>query len=273
MTVCVGIKVRDCIVFAADSAMSVIDAGPDGKPVVLNIWNHGLKVYNLYKGLPIMAMTAGMANFGSISVSNMAKDLRQNFSQNGEKGGIDPEAYSVADVAQKAGEFFYEQYQEIQPPPVSPHSFDFWIGGYGSSASHGEIWKIGILDGNSQEKTLVVDTDTDNIVVWGGQEEAISRLLLGMSPLVRQQLLNLNITEGEIGNIQDAIQTPLVDPTMPVQDAIDLAEFLVDTTKRYFAFHHGANVVGGETDIATVTKHEGFKWIKRKHYYPENLNR
>ena len=59
---------------------------------------------------------------------------------------------------------------------------------------------------------------------------------------------------------------------MPIQDAINLADFLVDVTKRYFAFHPGADIVGGSTDIATVTRHEGFKWIKRKHYYPADLN-
>jgi hypothetical protein len=59
---------------------------------------------------------------------------------------------------------------------------------------------------------------------------------------------------------------------MPVQDAINLADFLVDVTKRYFAFLPGADIVGGETDIATVTKYEGFKWIRRKHYYPASLN-
>ena len=76
-----------------------------------------------------------------------------------------------------------------------------------------------------------------------------------------------------ISHIKQQCLTPLVDSTMPVQDAINLADFLVDVTKRYFAFLPGANVVGGETDIATVTKYEGFKWIKRKHYYPDHLNR
>lgn len=62
-------------------------------------------------------------------------------------------------------------------------------------------------------------------------------------------------------------------PSMPVQDAINLADFLVNTAKGYSAFMPGGNTVGGETDIATVTKHEAFKWIKRKHYYPAYLNR
>jgi len=64
----------------------------------------------------------------------------------------------------------------------------------------------------------------------------------------------------------------LVHAAMPVVDAINLADFLVDLTKRYFRFLPGADIVGGATDIATVTKHEGFKWIRRKHYYPPELN-
>jgi hypothetical protein len=64
----------------------------------------------------------------------------------------------------------------------------------------------------------------------------------------------------------------LVWPTMPMRDAIELADFLVDTTKGFFRFLPGADVVGGDTDIAAVTKYEGFKWIRRKHFYPAALN-
>lgn len=60
---------------------------------------------------------------------------------------------------------------------------------------------------------------------------------------------------------------------MPVQDAIDLADFLVDVTKGWIRFLPGLEVVGGDTDICTVTKHEGFKWVRRKHFYPAELNR
>ncbi|PPD15135.1 MAG: hypothetical protein CTY25_07615 [Methylobacterium sp.] len=59
---------------------------------------------------------------------------------------------------------------------------------------------------------------------------------------------------------------------MPIQDAIELADFLVDVTKRYFRFKPGADTVGGDTDIAVVTRYERFKWIKRKHFYPAELN-
>ena len=85
-------------------------------------------------------------------------------------------------------------------------------------------------------------------------------------------LAQRQLTAADIMSARQQVETPLVHSSMPVQDAIDLADFLVDVTKRYFAFLPGANVVGGDTEIATVTKHEGFKWIKRKHYYPGHLN-
>ena len=59
---------------------------------------------------------------------------------------------------------------------------------------------------------------------------------------------------------------------MPIQDAIDLAEFFVDTTAMFTRFKRGAGTVGGPTESAAITKHEGFKWVRRKHYYDEALN-
>ena len=62
MTVCVAIKVHDCIVFASDSATSLSGTGQNGEPVIHNIYTYGNKVFNLHKNLPIVAMTAGMGN-------------------------------------------------------------------------------------------------------------------------------------------------------------------------------------------------------------------
>jgi hypothetical protein len=33
-----------------------------------------------------------------------------------------------------------------------------------------------------------------------------------------------------------------------------------------------AKTVGGPIEIAAITKHEGFKWIERRHFYPPELN-
>jgi hypothetical protein len=59
---------------------------------------------------------------------------------------------------------------------------------------------------------------------------------------------------------------------MPIQDAIDVAEFLVDSTIKFSRFTPGAATVGGPIEIAALTKHEGYRGIKRKYYFARELN-
>ena len=72
--------------------------------------------------------------------------------------------------------------------------------------------------------------------------------------------------------LQARLQAHIVFAPMPIQDAIDLAEFLVHSAIMFSRFNPRAQIVGGPIEIAAITKHEGFKWIKRKHYYDEKLN-
>ena len=64
----------------------------------------------------------------------------------------------------------------------------------------------------------------------------------------------------------------LFEPPMPIQDAIDLTEFLAETAVKHSRFTPGAATVGGSIEIAAITKHEGFKWVRRKYYYSRDLN-
>jgi hypothetical protein len=61
---------------------------------------------------------------------------------------------------------------------------------------------------------------------------------------------------------------------MPVQDAIDLARFMVETTIGFMRFSvlRQPKIVGGAVEIAAITKHEGFCWVQRRHFYTAELN-
>lgn len=59
---------------------------------------------------------------------------------------------------------------------------------------------------------------------------------------------------------------------MPKQDIIELAEALVSITAIERNASSEQATVGGPVDIAFITKHEGFVWIKRKHYFDPALN-
>ena len=225
MTVCVGVKVRDCLVFAADSAVSMVSTPAGGAPVVTNIWNHGTKVFNLHKAFPIVAMTAGAGTLAGASVSDLAKYLRDELTSGSR---IISGPYSIEEIANSAKEFFAEF--------ATTESFDFWLGGYGSNEAFSEVWKLSFEGGTARDLEQLVAPEIDNNVFWGGTITAVSRLVLGLDPAVRHLLLQANVPQSVIEQVEQDVLTPLVDAAMPVQDAINLADFLVDVTKRYSAF-------------------------------------
>lgn len=276
MTICVAVKVHDGLVFAADSASSLVSVQPNGQTGVANVYGHGNKVFNLYKGLPVCAMTCGMGNIGASSISTVAKDFRLAI---GKKGDwyVDPKKYTILEITEKARKYFFEErFKTLPEQEQSASSLEFYIGGYGSSSDHPEIYRF-VISNKACNQVDTVRSAEQNGVFFSGQPEALNRLVYGFSQSVPQVLKNSGVDDAEIQKLLSAVasdpRTQLVSAAMPTQDAILLADFLVETTKGFVRFLPGADTVGGETDIATVTRHEGFKWIRRKHYYPAQINR
>lgn len=271
MTICVAVKVHDCLVFAADSALSLVQGG-----ATINVYSHGNKVFNLVKGLPVCSMFCGMGNIGRSSISALAKDLRSQLSTAPDWGGIDRNEYTVGDIAERAKEFLFGRYQALPEKPEHPHSLEFYVGGYSSRSDIAEVWKIVISNGECAGPAQQFEGLESAWVLWAGQPEALNRLILGYSQHLPDALLAGGLEPDRLLPIMNTIRaqvgTPLASDPMPTGDAIALADFLVSVTKQYVHFLHGADTVGGDTDIATVTPHEGFRWIKRKHFYPRDLN-
>jgi hypothetical protein len=279
MTVCVGVAVHDCLVFAADSASTLVGTDPvTGESRVLNVYRHGNKVFNLHKKLPVCAMTCGMGNIGVSSIATLAKDLRLRLTSGGTQWKLDPKAYTVEDIAQHARRFLFEEtFAALNPPPPAPHSLEFWVGGYGSDRSCGhDVWKIEIVNGQCAPPAAVVTGGATGLFA-GGQTDPLDRLIGGFDKSVYEVLISAGMNAANATALTNYLRGKLgaqvLAPTMPVQDAIELADFLTGTCKSYYRFLPGADIVGGDTDIAVVTRYEGFKWIKRKHYYPAELNR
>jgi hypothetical protein len=56
---------------------------------------------------------------------------------------------------------------------------------------------------------------------------------------------------------------------MLIHDAVDLARFLVQRTIGLVKFSVSRpKTVVGPIEIAAITKHEGIKWIERRHFFP-----
>jgi hypothetical protein len=68
---------------------------------------------------------------------------------------------------------------------------------------------------------------------------------------------------------------PIMDIVHSLQksDLAEMAETLVNLTAFKRHVSKNAETVGGPTDVAIITKGDGFVWIKRKHYFDIKLNR
>ncbi len=106
----------------------------------------------------------------------------------------------------------------------------------------------------------------------------MDRLIVGMPNSLSEGVVKEGIlTEEQLQQAAPKLWGYTVEPMImaaaPIQDAIDLARFMVETTKGFIRFSiKRVKSVGGPVEIAAITKHEGFRWVQRKHFFPAELN-
>ncbi len=60
--------------------------------------------------------------------------------------------------------------------------------------------------------------------------------------------------------------------SMPKEELANLAESLIEITSLKRKVTRDRETVGGEVDVAVISRSEGLVWVKRKHYFPPELN-
>lgn len=268
ITIAISIKINDGVVLASDSASTVYY-----KQGVVNVYENANKIFNLHKGLPIGSITWGLGNIGNASLDTVTKDYRMELSS---IKNIEP--YQISFIAKNYSEFIYNLYLKAFddiPDEEKPY-LGFKVVGYSSKNMFAEEYithiRNGILDG-----PIPVRKQEEWGIIWNGETEPVSRLFFGFSEKAPQILrdyfkLDEDKTNELTQHLKSNLEVSLFVPSMPIQDVIQLAEFLVSFVINFSKFRMGPATVGGPIEIATITKHEGFKWVKRKHYYSREYN-
>lgn len=280
MSIALVMNVHDGLILAADSASTLVvgiaDQQPGGVPVpqVANVYNNANKIANLYKRHPIGCVAFGAGSIGSASISTLLKDFRKKITE--DSTYFDVKNYAMEEVSRKLGEFLMIECKKLPDSAPKP-SLGIFLAGYSTGMSLGERWALNIQNGLAHEPVRLHNPE-DVGINWGGEGgEAISRLILGYGArfpdVLRAAVRPPHAADQVIAALAPQLQAPVIFAPMPIQDAIDLAEFLVHTAIQFSRFIPGPQVVGGPIEVAAITKHEGFKWIRRKHYYSVELNR
>jgi ATP-dependent protease HslVU (ClpYQ) peptidase subunit len=113
VTVIVSVKINDGVVMAADSA-GTVGTG--------QVYAHANKIANLCGGLPVGAMSTGSGGIGNESVETLLKDLRRRFAGRDpahRDWRLDPEAYTIEEVARRLRAFLFEEKAAACPDETS----------------------------------------------------------------------------------------------------------------------------------------------------------
>lgn len=268
VTVAVAVKVFDGIVLATDSATTLLlDGG------AAQVYNGADKIFHLHRRRPVAAMTWGNGVIGTASIATLAKDLRRRFM------GLDParadwelqDDYTVEGVASRLVDMMFD---ELYAPLANHGVLGFLVAGYSGGSKASEAWLVILEDPATRPvPVLAAGPDQSGWMAYA-QPEAIQRLFNGYDHHLVAELGRV-IEAAHIPSVMGVLNrrsTQPAQPSMPLPDAINLAGFMVDVTIGYSRFLLGADTVGGPTEVASITRHEGFKWISRKHYYDPRLN-
>lgn len=262
MTIAIIMKVNDGLILATDSAATVLLPNEHGEKVVYHVYNHADKIFNLKKEESIACMTWGSGNIGDKSISNIAKDFREDVMKT-----IDN--FTVKGIADK----FRNYIQNIISDDDG--NVGFIICGYSNSGENDdfpEVYEIQYINGDLLTPRIINEGEPI-FISWYGETDYISRLILGFDPYLETIINEHSLDdEGLMEEIKSRLSLPLGVPSMPIQDALEFVETLAYITIQMSKFVPGAQVVGGDIDLAVITKHEKFKWINRKYYYSSELN-
>ena len=145
---------------------------------------------------------------------------------------------SVAETANLLMRYFQDIYNydiaslHWNPTPQGGLALGFQVAGYNVNSTVGEVHLCQVPPGN-----LSLLRDTNNAgCAWNGQIDVVSRLVLGFDPALSMSIRPTHIRTNPLPNqptVADqlrGLQYIINWPTMTLQDAVDFASLMVNST-------------------------------------------
>jgi hypothetical protein len=248
MTIVTCVKVRDGLVLGTDS-MAHIQRGGD----FLRSFEHATKLFQV-GDLPMGVMSYGLGNVGHRSIESLIREF---------VGTLKPSQKSVSAVGKALFAFMktqYDDHAEALPKGEELPAVGFYLAGYSPKQVFAEQREFELPE--STEPSVPIEKEEFG-ATWRGVQAPFWRLSMGYGLLVRIRLEEAGIEEDVAGALLDDLQIEVVFDGMPVQDAVDYATFILNTTIGYTTFSMQLSPCGGPLQVATILPDTGFNWLLR----------
>ncbi len=247
MTIVASVKVRDGLILGTDSMTTIF--GPQG---VLKTFSNARKLFRI-TGRPVGVMTYGLGNIGPRSIEGLVLDFCRKLEDGHGK---------VQELAQKLYDFIKDAYeQEFGGVPIDERpELGFLIAGYSDGEPLPEEFEFLLPGDPAPGEVRPADVFGAS---WRGQNIPFIRLYKGFDPRISEALRGQGLDDQQIESVTAGLEASVLYDGMPVQDAINFATFILETTIGYTAFEVGPASCGRPLQVATILADEGFKWIAK----------
>jgi hypothetical protein len=252
MTIVATVKARDGLVLAADS-MTTVTVPTDDGPQFVKAFENGHKLFHM-RDLPIGTVTYGLGNIGGRSMEGLVRDACQQMP--GEVRQVGDVATSLYGYLRDAYEAQFEGLELEQKPECG-----FIVGGYSPDEPFAQLFEFGFPNGSG-----AVEIGEPGVcgATWRGVDFPFVRLWRGFAPAMLQELLEKDgLSQERVDELIAPLEIGVAYDGMPVQDAVNFATYILDTTIGFSRFAHGVPACGGPLQVAAILPGDGFQWIAR----------
>ena len=257
MSLGVIVKAPEGLVLAAESRLSL--SVRDSSGTVLPVYfDNATKLFSFQKSKKIGVVTWGQAVIGKRSAQNLMPEFEAYIENKMENREL-----SAFDFAKYLSDFFINHWnkeqQNFRGIPMT-----FAVGGFDKTEPYGKVYIIDIPNRPDPDER----NEKDFGYTLGGQHEMVSRITRGYDPAILQLIAKkFNLKGNQIRKLENEfrqLQLPIPIDTMPLQDCVNWAIFLIRTTITAQSLSMGIRGCGGYIDVATITQSEGFNYVQKK---------
>ena len=267
MSIVVAVRVSEGLVMATDSASTLALQNPEGQTGVVKIYNHANKLLQL-KDYPIGVAAWGSGNLGARTISSLIEEYANRQPTLGDLHDESGEL-SVVDHANGLMEYLKEAHDREYPTPQPGIGLGILVGGYTGNDFFPEEYVFNIPNQDfARLREPLANGSQDFGANWYGFTDAIVRLHHGRDDRLADVLAKHGMDTDTIPKVLEEIsqqfQYSVPFAGMPLQDAVDYSIYVVGVVVGRYRFAIGPELCGGPIDVATITRQEGFVWIKKK---------
>jgi hypothetical protein len=259
MTIIASVKVRDGIVLATDSMTQISARLETGEVKIIKAYSNARKLFQI-RDLPIGTMSHGLGNIGPRSIENLVLEFSRRLDK------LVEQPWTVEKVARGLYSFIKGVYDETFQGLTNEKrkrelTLGFFISGYSPNAAFAQEWEF-LLPAATDVKRVRQDKAFGSS--WRGITLPFERLYNGFDRRIADALKKADVPDEVIKqtlNIE-RLRMPIAYDGMPVQDAINFAVYILETTIGSATFEVGlAPTCGGPLQIATISPDTGWRWI------------